>query len=267
MGVFYRIISSLLFVPYLAYAIFASSDIPFLILTSSIIILTQLEFYSILDRKGFRTYRYPAILAGVLIVVISGYGFNPDLSLDGLILSLGIILYLAGRSLRGKWIGDLSMSLFGVIYLAWTLVHLVWLRNLVNGSYYLFICFTVTWANDIGAYAVGSLIGRHKIMPKISPAKSIEGAIGGLFGAILTSIICGSYLIKTLSLTQSFTLGLFLGIFGQFGDAVESILKRDLGVKDSGDLVPGHGGVLDVFDSLLFTGPLMFYLIQHSGLF
>lgn len=257
---YYRIISSLLFIPYLLFAIFTSSDIPFLILITSIIILAQLEFYSIVERDRFRTYRYPAILFGILIVVMSGYGLRPPLVIDGLIPILGIVLYLLARSyLRGRWLGDLSMSLVGIIYLAWMLTYLVLLRSLPDGRHYLFLCFTITLANDIGAYAIGSLIGRHKIMPKISPYKSIEGSIGGLFVAILVSIIVGSYLMQ-LSKARLITFGVLLGIFGQLGDAIESILKRDFGVKDSSDLIPGHGGVLDVFDSILFTGPVMFYL-------
>lgn len=259
-----RIISGILFGPFLIWSVLNSCSVPFLLFLNSIIILALLEFYDIVERGGFKTYRYLGILLSLLIVMASWFGFSPNLSLDGLIIALGVTLYIFGRLHgEGKGTGSFAMTLVGVIYLGWMLNHLIWLRNLTDGKYYLFMCFAITWANDFGAYGVGMLIGRHKLMPRISPKKSVEGAIGGLVAAILISIIAGSYLMQSFSIGQLFILGLLLGIFGHLGDTVESIIKRDFGVKDSSDFVPGHGGVLDVIDSLIFTSPVMFYYIQY----
>ncbi|HAV43277.1 TPA: hypothetical protein DCX15_04605 [bacterium] len=261
----YRLISGLLFAPFLIYAILSPTSIPFLVFITAVIILAFSEFYSLVEKRGFKAYRYLGMLLGGFVIVISGMGFNSGLAFDGFIISLGVILYLLGRSYgKGRMAGSLAISLAGVIYLGWTFSHLIWLRNLENGQHYLFMCFAITWGIDISAYLVGSLIGRHKLIPKISPKKSFEGAIGGLIAAILVSIIGGSYMIPAFSPRQLLTLGLLLGVSAQLGDIVESIIKRDFGVKDSGNLIPGHGGVLDVFDGFTLSAPVMFHFIRYT---
>lgn len=125
----------------------------------------------------------------------------------------------------------------------------------------------VTWATDTGAYAFGRMFGRHKLIPAVSPAKTVEGAIGGLLVAILGAWIYAEFLLKPfaqlgLSPIGIVIFGIAIGIFGQLGDLAESLLKRDAGVKDSSKLLPGHGGILDRFDSLLFVLPVAFVLLS-----
>ena len=134
------------------------------------------------------------------------------------------------------------------------------LSGLPAGAGWLFLVVGATWAMDIAAYVVGRAIGRHKLCPAISPGKTIEGAIGGLVGAV--AVACGMGMWLGLSVVQAVLLGVLLGIGGQAGDLFESLLKRRAGVKDSGALLPGHGGVLDRFDSLLFNAPIAYYTLR-----
>jgi phosphatidate cytidylyltransferase len=125
----------------------------------------------------------------------------------------------------------------------------------------------VTWATDTGAYAFGRMFGKHKLIPAVSPAKTVEGAVGGLVVAVLGAWIYAQFLLKPfaqlgLSPTGIVIFGIAIGVVGQLGDLAESLLKRDAGVKDSSRLLPGHGGILDRFDSLLFVLPVAFLLLS-----
>jgi phosphatidate cytidylyltransferase len=131
----------------------------------------------------------------------------------------------------------------------------------VNGCRYFLLLIIATWANDSAAYFVGSVFGRHKLAPSISPKKSVEGSLAGLFASGLTGLIIALIWVKSILLFL--LLGFVIGIAGQIGDLFESILKRDLGVKDSGSIMPGHGGVLDRFDSLMFAAPVLYYILTY----
>ncbi len=163
---------------------------------------------------------------------------------------------------------NVGATLFGAIYVGWLISHLVVLRqipgNIILGSHKMEVgavlvmfTFVGTWACDTGAYFVGRFYGKTKLAPKLSPNKTVEGSVGGLLGSLVVSPICG-YAIG-LPLRHSLALGLIFGVLCQLGDFSESSLKREFGIKDFGSIVPGHGGVLDRFDSLLFTGPAAYY--------
>jgi len=132
--------------------------------------------------------------------------------------------------------------------------------GVLTGAGWLALVVGATWVMDIAAYAVGKAVGRHKLAPRISPGKTVEGAVGALLGAVAVSWGLGTWL--GLSASQAVLLGLLLGIGGQLGDLFESWLKRRARVKDSGTLLPGHGGVLDRFDSLLFNAPIAYYFLR-----
>ena len=137
------------------------------------------------------------------------------------------------------------------------------LRNLDQGYKYIFLLFLVTWMGDTAAYYVGSSLGRKKLYPRISPNKTILGSLGGLLGSTGGAFIAKYWFFPELGSGDCLVLGILLGIFGQLGDLCESLLKRSTGVKDSGGLMPGHGGLLDRIDSILFTGAVvyLFYLL------
>ena len=173
---------------------------------------------------------------------------------------------------------NIGATLFGVIYLGWLLSHAILLRNIdqyqnireyasnhqgLSDLGFFLVVFTVacTFLNDTGAYYTGTLIGKHKLAPKISPGKTIEGTIGGIVVCIITGLIVNYLFGNPLSSDWTIAFALLVAIAAILGDLVESSIKRGAGIKDSGDIVPGHGGVLDRFDSLIFVFPVSYYFI------
>lgn len=191
---------------------------------------------------------------------------------------------------NGSASGNISSTLGGVCYVSISLGALVGVRelfvpndfpfysffNLIGaaipddlvhrvygwGAYTVMTVFASIWLCDSTAYAVGRKIGRHKLFERVSPNKTWEGAVAGFIGALVTFVIARSIALPYMSLTSAIVCGCIVGVFGQLGDMVESMLKRDAGVKDSSSLIPGHGGMLDRFDSLILVSPLVFLYLD-----
>jgi phosphatidate cytidylyltransferase len=123
----------------------------------------------------------------------------------------------------------------------------------------------VTWFGETAAYAVGSMIGRRKLAPVISPKKTVEGAVAQVVASVVAALVLAPWLVPGWSLAVAAGVGLVLGVVGQIGDLAESVIKRSLGTKDTGGLIPGHGGMLDRIDSLLFNAPVLYQLIAFTG--
>lgn len=161
---------------------------------------------------------------------------------------------------------QVANAIFGLIYVAFMLSFIYYTRELPNGHFLVWLIFISSWVCDTCAYAVGSLCGKHKMTPNLSPKKTYEGAAGGILGTILASLIFGFVFIKHFELSYilliSFgIIGLFGALFSMCGDLVASAIKRNNDVKDYGKIIPGHGGILDRFDSVLFAAPLVYFLI------
>jgi phosphatidate cytidylyltransferase len=249
-----RVLSALIFVPILGVAIF-TRFFPLLVLL--IVIASLVEFYR-LSFKELKLFSIIGVLGGVLIGLcgwLGGYTF----AMLGLVGA--IFLIITNTLLHNvRSFTQTSITLFGTLYIGWLLTHLILLKNLPNGSRFLVALFLITWLTDTAAYGCGVIWGRHRVVPQISPKKTLEGFIGGLVSSILVALsIKFLRLIPQMTLLHSLILGSLLGGIGQIGDLFESLIKRDAGVKNSSSLVPGHGGVLDVFDSIIFTAPVMFY--------
>lgn len=153
---------------------------------------------------------------------------------------------------------EANYNLLAVLYAVVLLSHLYLLRQLPRGVEWTFLTIFLVWATDTGAYLIGRQFGRHPLAPQVSPKKTIEGSVGGLLFSIAVAI--GAWqLIGGASWVTYVVLGVIIGISAQVGDLFESALKRSAGVKDSGKLIPGHGGILDRFDSLIFALPLVYY--------
>jgi phosphatidate cytidylyltransferase len=154
-------------------------------------------------------------------------------------------------------------TVIGVLYIGWLLAHLVALRGFDDGRNWIFLALFVTFAYDTVAYFTGRSLGRHKMSPRLSPGKTWEGAAGGLAGAILMSLFFTLSTPLSLPITwvHAVILGVLISVFGQIGDLAESALKRYTGVKDAGKIVPGHGGILDRLDSVVFTGAVVYYYV------
>ena len=186
----------------------------------------------------------------------------PLLLASAVTLSLILLLPYARQkqeTVFARW----AWTIGGIIYVGWLLSYLVALRGLEDGRNWVFFALLVTFASDSAAFFTGKALGKHKLAPSISPGKTWEGAIGGIIGAIIISLlfILPTPLNLPLSWGQAILLGLLVSIFGQLGDLIESLFKRKMGVKDSGNLIPGHGGVLDRIDSVVLAGIVVYYYV------
>jgi phosphatidate cytidylyltransferase len=170
------------------------------------------------------------------------------------------MLFLLFRS-SGKWPqSSHSLSLiFGPAVVSLLLSHAILLRSLPRGSAWIFFLLLLVWVGDTGAYVFGRAFGRHALYPEVSPKKTIEGSLGGLTCSLGAGLFANAAFLRLLTIQECVVLSLSVGILGQLGDLFESLVKRSVGQKDSGRLLPGHGGLLDRIDSLLFAAPCAYY--------
>lgn len=187
-------------------------------------------------------------------------------------LPVGVIGAFSGLTcyilLRYKDLDDpynqFARLLFGIVYIGFLGAHLILIRALPDGASWLIIATAITASSDSGAYFVGRAIGRKKLCPFVSPNKTVEGALGGLFSGLIAALVFAAILLPDVNWLFLISSALFLGIVGILGDLTESIIKRGTGTKDSGTILAGHGGILDRVDSLLFVGPVFYYLLVYS---
>jgi len=255
-----RVITGLWGIPLLIAAVWFDKPLPwFTVLVAIWGVLAVFEFYKL--AAGAKAQPLTCFgLIWTLLFIISPH-FKYDFTVP-LLLTLAVILpliWLLGRRKKeGAFIGW-AWTLAGILYLGWLLSYLVALRGLDEGRNWVFFALFTTFASDTAAFFVGRALGRHKLAPKISPGKTWEGTIAGVFGAIIASLLFT--LLIPISYWQIVALGILVSIFGQLGDLVESLLKRNMGVKDSGRLIPGHGGFLDRIDSVVFAGVVVYYYV------
>lgn len=186
-------------------------------------------------------------------------------------LTFVLIYVFAASIFRRKITGELvtvTLKLTGILTIGWALgYHLILLRN--SGPIGMPLCFLLAgtvWCGDTGAYLIGRAVGKHKLGTPVSPRKTIEGTIGGLVIGTAVGFLIGAVLLKgAISLAHAAFIGFLLTVFGQLGDLSESLIKRTAGVKDSGDVIPGHGGFLDRCDSLIFSAPVLYYYLKLTG--
>lgn len=196
---------------------------------------------------------------GTLFLLFTAYYKSENLTF---VIAFILLTLLATTVLQFPYfdIKKLFATLLGILYVGLLFGFLLQLRNLPQGNYLLIFLFVLNWLSDTFAYFVGKASGKTKLAPKVSPNKTVEGSLGGIFGAVIGSLLLGSYILD-LTIFQLIVIGGTVSIFGQLGDLAESALKRMADIKDSGNLIPGHGGVLDRFDSVLFTAPLLYMYI------
>lgn len=265
-----RVITALAAIPILVGAVWYNDTFPyftiFIALWGS---LAALEFYRLVKMPPQLTWfgmvwTLLFILSrdSALLDIIKPY-FEPSL-LAPFLLTSAITFSLIGlliRKPKEQAFNSWAWTMAGILYTGWLLSYLIALRGVGNGRNWVLLALFATFASDTAAFFVGRKWGRRKLDPSISPAKTWEGSIAGIIGAIIMSWL---FALPTpfqvdMALWQALILGLLVSVFGQLGDLVESLFKRNMGVKDSGKLIPGHGGLLDRMDSVVFAGVLVYY--------
>lgn len=235
-----------------------------LILLSVIIVFASKEYVKILKHKGF----YPSfkiMLLGEALLAAIAYFQRFDLVAValtfGCMCSFLWVLFVG----RQPYIANVATTMLGFVYCGWFPLHLLFLRDLSSTQFhdglgFVVMMFTAILLTDIGCYYAGRHLGKHKLAPTISPNKTIEGSIGGAICAVIGAVVIGTYLGVEWYLSVG--AGILCTVFAQLGDLSESLIKRDAGVKDSGNSLPGHGGFLDRTDSFVFTIPVMYYFCK-----
>jgi phosphatidate cytidylyltransferase len=271
-----RVLTAVIGVPLLLF-IFYRGGIAFLVLILAIILAGQVELHKLLKEKGVSYQSVLAFLSGVAMGMAAFFGYIPLLAIFTIVTALAFILRLGKGDLSGS-ISEIGATLFAIVYLGWFLSHCILLRNIDQtlalktyaetvqglgdaGFFYVVLVVACTFLNDTGAYFVGRWKGRRKLTPVLSPGKTVEGTVGGLVLSIITGEVINLIFKSPLEFYWAFFFGFIVGVLAVFGDLVESMLKRSVGIKDSGGILPGHGGVLDRFDSLILVFPLSYYLV------
>ncbi|MBM3249369.1 MAG: phosphatidate cytidylyltransferase [Candidatus Omnitrophica bacterium] len=230
---------------------------------TAFIIVGLYEFFGMLEKKGICTYKYFGTLLGTLIPlsIMLRFASTPRWELLFIVLGLlALILMQFKRRRNDGVIVDISTTLFGILYISWFFSFLIKIRYLPGGTGYLASILLITKLGDIGAYFAGSRFGKNPLFPRISPKKTVEGSLAGLFFSVLAAFACQPLL--SFSYPHLLLIGLSFGALGQLGDLSESLIKRDCGMKDSGKILPGMGGILDEIDSLLFNAPAFYFYIS-----
>jgi phosphatidate cytidylyltransferase len=261
----------------------ALSDYVFLLIILLLAVAGLLEFYGMVRKLNYACYGGLGVGGGVLMILFTffcisgefGPAVTPSRMNDR--ETIFIILFVLGLCVRqfvsrsvSTGIIAISTTLFGMMYVPWLLNFIQKIDFFgqagVEGPYYVLYFILVTKFSDCGAYAVGSLIGRHKMIPRISPGKTWEGFGGAVVVSTAASVIfarlAGTHLAG-MTLRHAIILGIILSVAAVVGDLIESLFKREAGLKDSGSLFPGIGGILDLLDSLLFNAPIMYLYLRH----
>ena len=255
-----RVVTALWGIPLLVIAVWFDEPLPWFTIFMAIWgLLTAYEFYRLVGVSQIPSLTFIGMLWTLLFILSPhcNYQFTvPFLLTSAIVLSL-IWLVLRPQK-EGAFLGWV-WTMAGILYVGWLLSYLVALRLDGGRNWVLFALFT-TFGSDTAAFFIGRALGKHHLAPKISPHKTREGAIGGVIGAMLVSLlfVAPAPLSLPLNYGQAILLALAVSVLGQFGDLAESLLKRNLGVKESGKAMPGHGGFLDRTDSVVFAGVVVY---------
>ena len=202
-----------------------------------------------------------------VIVMLGQNTYLPAIAAVYVVLLFAIMLFKHEKT----EFNHVSLCVFSLVYITASMLHIVTVRQLNLGNLYIFLIFIGAFATDTCAYFVGVLFGKHKLCPKVSPKKTIEGAIGGEVGTVLLMLAFGYVVSKINNVEVNYLyltiLGVLSGLFSQLGDLTASIIKRQYDVKDYGHVLPGHGGVMDRLDSIILMAPLVYYFVSVLPIF
>ncbi len=260
-----RVISGLLFLPIFYLVTWVLPAVYFMGLVLAASLVGQFEFYRMAHARGFRPQRVLGMALGTLIVLEFYHPLFPGLGkffvVAASLLAILVARLFSHRPVDGA-LEDVASTFFGVFYVSLLFAFQVAVRTGVEGKRWLVFLFFIIWASDIGAYFIGVPFGKHRLYEKVSQKKSIEGLLGALVAASGMALLCSVWFMPPVGRGEAVAVAVVLAAVGTIGDLVESLLKRAAGVKDSGGIIPGHGGILDRMDSMLFAAPVLYYYLQ-----
>ena len=256
-------ISALILLPILLLTILKGGPLLFACLLAVFTFIGIHEFYRMaLPDRTIEVW--PAAVCGTFLIFVPFFGNDRHVLAGVALLFLAFALLFLFRIREvADAAREVAYAMLAFLYIPFLLMHLVMLRQTPYGVQWLLVIMLIVMTNDSAAYYAGSAFGKHRLYPLVSPKKSIEGALGGLAGSIGGTLIAKFSFFPQLGFRDAVLTAVFVGILGQAGDLFESLLKRSFGVKDSGAVIPGHGGVLDRLDSILFAAPALYYYVIY----
>ncbi|MFA5069409.1 MAG: phosphatidate cytidylyltransferase [Candidatus Omnitrophota bacterium] len=264
----FRLFGSLLWALCLWVVIFVAPVWLFAFSVTIVIGFGLYEFYAMVSKKGILVYRYFGVITGCMIPLTAYMQLAPTAEMEFILMATVCLcvffLQLTRRNTEQALIG-IATTILGIFYVSWLFSYIIKLRVMpplnMDGRLVVLFLIIITKSGDIGAYAIGTRFGRHQLIPRISPKKTIEGTASGLVISFLTAFFL-RWMLPAVSLGHILVIGFLLSLTAQVGDLSESLIKRDCKVKDSGALWPGLGGMLDMIDSIIFTAPILYFYLR-----
>ena len=260
-----RFITALIIIPLVGLLIIFGPSYTLALMVCATAIFGLYEFYTITMPQGGTKEKIGGIILGAILCTLFQWTHAEMIMVFlgsvMVVLFLGYIFSSKELSILPNRIG---IVLLGIIYVPFLLSHITLINKLPQGIFWVLLLLATVWVGDTFALLIGSWWGRHKLSPRISPHKTVEGFFACFVGAILTVFAFKALFLPTVRGTDAVFVGLGIALFGQLGDLSESMIKRGAKVKDSGSLIPGHGGVLDRLDSFLFAAPFLYYFLKFT---
>jgi len=253
-----RILTALVGIPIVLLCIYYGG-ISFFLMFFAVITFAVSEYFNICKKYN------PLNILGTILAILFYLSLYFNFYVQEFIIVSVFVIFLVYmfRNKINNISSEIAVTCFGTFFIPWTLYHMVLIRDIPDyGMKYIIFLFVNIWLLDTGAYFIGKKFGKHKLAKNISPKKTIEGAVAGVLTSIIVSVICKFIFMQNIiTVTEAVVFAVIIAFIGQFSDLAESVFKRDCDIKDSGNILPGHGGMLDRFDSYLFAAPFFYYLI------
>ena len=260
-----RVISGILFLPVFYLVAWKLPPAYFTAFVLAAAAVGQYEFYRMARARGAHPLLTLGIALGALIVLEFHHPLLPEMG-RFFPVAAGMLLIMVARLFSPRPVDgaleDVASTFLGAFYVAMLFAFQVAIHTGADGKQWLVFLYFIIWASDIGAYSIGIPFGKHRLFEKVSPKKSIEGFIGALVASAAMALLCRAWFMPPIGMGEVVGIALVLTVVGTIGDLAESLLKRAAGVKDSGGLIPGHGGILDRMDSMLFAAPVLYYYLR-----
>ncbi|MCT8976825.1 phosphatidate cytidylyltransferase [Clostridium sp. CX1] len=256
-----RYVGALILAPFIVFLFIGGVYLKYAIMLLSLVGMH--EFYKVLKEKNINAISWAGYILCIIYYLTLNKEANFEMLFFFLIITVFIIMCVPVLDIEYNFI-DIGTTLLGFFYVAIFFSFIVLVNNKVYGNYLVWLIFISSWFCDTAAYYAGRAFGKRKLCPKVSPKKTVEGSIGGMLGSMIACGVLGAVVISkgiSIPMYHFFIIGAVCGVFCQFGDLAASSIKRYVGVKDYSKLIPGHGGILDRFDSILFASVVVYYYL------